>query len=150
MDEAVKDTDKSKAVVCVDYEKIFGCPRRNTNPEYYKRQLTIQNFGVHNLKTGQATLFPYPEHYAKKGANEVASFLVHYLENLPAEVKKVAIYCDNCAGQNKNCTLFGVMQGLVEEGRFELITIHYATVGHSYMACDRDFALIEQKMRRVE
>ena len=43
----------------------------------------------------------------KKGADDVASTFQHFCTEIPSpDVREVEIFCDSCAGQNKNYTVF--------------------------------------------
>jgi len=65
--------------------------------------LNFYNFGIQNLQTNYATMIMYAQHYAKKGANEAATFLYFYLQELcPPEVIHVILFMDNSVGTNKN------------------------------------------------
>lgn len=59
------------------------------------------------------------------------------------------MWCDNCAGQNKNKMLVFAMFYLVASGWFESIECRFLVSGHSFMPCDQDFAMIEKRKRRV-
>jgi len=70
--------DPKIAVISIDYEKNFFVPVTKVSIEYYSRQLSIHNCGIHDMKTGFATMFMYSENFAGKGPNETISFLNHY------------------------------------------------------------------------
>ena len=55
------------AVLAMDYQKNLPLPLTGISQEYYKRQLWIHNFCIHDNVTNDATMFLYAEHYAKKG-----------------------------------------------------------------------------------
>ena len=72
--------------------------------------------------------------------------LHHFIKNvISPEVTTLELFCDGCAGQNKNYTLFRFLHMLVNvEKRFKSISIRFPIRGHSYLECDRDMALIKQ------
>lgn len=95
-------------------------------------------------------MFVWDEVTAKRGAIEMCSCINKFIDIfVPPEVKKLHIFSDNCSGQNKNFTLLMFYLSCIHSGRFEEITHTYFRPGHTYMAADRDFALIEKNMRRV-
>jgi len=56
----LKNSQKSNLkleIICVDYEKNFYLPKTNVSTEYYSRQLSLHNFGIHNMKNGKAFMF---------------------------------------------------------------------------------------------
>ena len=80
------------AVLAIDYQKNLPLPLTGLSQEYYKRQLWIHNFCIHDNVTNDATMFLYAEHYAKKGPNEVISCLNYYFDGLSTSISKVHIF----------------------------------------------------------
>lgn len=140
---------ETKAALVFDYQKNLSCPNITTNDVYYKRQLSFYSFNVHNLATDDGYFYCYDETIAKKGADDVASMLYDFFCNiLPKEVTDVELFCDSCAGQNKNWTQLRFLHYLVhEEKRFKSVKISFPIRGHSYMECDRDMALVKTSSR---
>lgn len=73
--------------------------------------------------------------------------LANFFENVLDEtICELDIFCDSCGGQNKNYTVFRFLHHMVhDKGQFDSITVTFPIRGHSYMECDRDMALINQK-----
>jgi len=118
---------------------------------YYYRQLTVCNFGVHNLYTESMKCYIYHEGEAGKGPNEIISLINHYINNdIDKKVECLYIFCNNCAGQNKNNAIIRFLMGLVENKRFEEVQVLYPMRCHSFMPCDRDFGLIKRLVVKYE
>lgn len=65
---------------------------------------------------------------------------------LPATIRKLVIFCDSCAGQNKNYTVVRFLHYLLTKmNRFDKVNVVFPIRGHSYLECDRDMNLINQK-----
>ncbi|RUS69503.1 hypothetical protein EGW08_022732 [Elysia chlorotica] len=139
--------DNSVAALAFDYAKNLSCPNISTNDAYYRRQLSLHTFNVHSLSDDKVHLFTYDETVAKKGADEVCSMLLYYFNNVvSAEVSTLELFCDSCPGQNKNWTMLRFLHHLVvHQQKFTKIRINFPIRGHSYMECDRDMAVINQK-----
>lgn len=133
--------------ITMDYSKNLPTPNITTNDVYYKRQLTFVSFNIHILSSGQSIFYTYPQIVAKKGADDVVSLLNHFCFNfLDKEVRHLEIFCDSCAGQNKNYTLLRFLHFLVhKQKRFDCVMVTFPIRGHSYLECDKDFGLINQK-----
>ena len=58
--------DGDTAVLAMDYQKNLPLLLTGISQEYYKRQLWIHNFCIHDNVTNDATMFLYTQHYAKK------------------------------------------------------------------------------------
>ena len=68
------------------------------------------------LSSNEVFLYCYDETIARKGANEVISILNDFfMKHLDKEIRSVELFCDSCAGQNKNYTLFRFMDFLIHE-----------------------------------
>ena len=94
--------DGDTAVIAMDFQKIFPLPLTGVSQEFYKRQLWLCNFCIHDCIYENATMYLHAEHYAGKGPNEVISCLDHFLSTLPATTKNLKIFAGNCLSQNKN------------------------------------------------
>jgi len=145
--EVLDQLDDDVACVCFDYEKNLPLPITNVTREFFARQLWLYNFGIHDLRGGPSYMYVYSEAFSHKGSNEVISALKHYIETvIPPNKTKLRLFSDNSTGQNKNKFLLAFLSSL--NPRFEEVRISFAVVGHSRMACDRDFALIEKQRQK--
>lgn len=98
--------------------------------------------------SNQASLFyTYDESVARKGSEDVSSMLNHFVNSvLPQKVRKLVIFCDSCAGQNKNYTVIRFLHHLVTvQRRFDSVKVVFPIRGHSYQECDKDMSFINQK-----
>ncbi|XP_071050843.1 uncharacterized protein [Onthophagus taurus] len=103
------ESKKSKEIeaICFDFSKNLPAPNLSTNDVYYKRQLSIYAFNIHILGNSQSVFYVYPEFVGKKGSDDVASLIHHFVYNfLDEKVKSLYLFCDSCTGQNKNFTIF--------------------------------------------
>lgn len=77
------------------------------------------------------------------------SFLHHFIETfLPEDIRTLHLFCDSCGGQNKNYTVFRYLHWLIHgQQRFEQIHMTFPVRGHSYLECDKNMGLINQKSR---
>src|SRR5258705_6370941 len=83
-----------------------------------------------------------------RGGNETASCLLRTLEARVTYKRKLIIWSDNCAAQNKNRMLLFLWFYLIARGIVDEVQQKYLVSGHSYLSCDRDFALIEKIKRK--
>lgn len=130
--------------ISMDYQKNLPTPNITTNDAYYRRQLNFITFNVHILSSGQSIFYTYDESVAKKGADDVCSMMHNFVYKiLPAKVRQLVIFCDSCAGQNKNLTVFRFFHYLVtQDDRFDLVKMVFPIRGHSYLECDRNMSLV--------
>ena len=149
---ALSKEDETTEVLCFDFQQNLPLPHVPAGDVFYKRQLWEYNFCIHSGKMGTSTFYMYDEHTAKKGSNEVISFLHHYIETyLPVSVNKLYIFSDNAFAQNKNQTLMKYLFTLVNQNaRISEIYHQYPEPGHSFLPCDRSFGLIEKNKRKKE
>lgn len=140
-------TSTSLVVAHFDYEKSLNCPKANTSIFYYRRKLTVSNFTIVDVGRNEDSCYVYDESVARKGSNEVASCLHHFIERkCAAGCTEFHFYCDNCGGQNKNrnvATLFAYAAV-----KFNIkIVLTYLEKGHTYNLADTVHSLIERKTR---
>ena len=137
------------ACLSFDFEQNFPLPHIPTNEIFYLRQLWLYVFCIHDITSGKGNLYCWPETTVHRGSNEVASVPFHYLKKLK-DIDTVYLFSDSCGGQNKNTNIIHFLYLLVKQGNFKRIQHVFPVRGHSFLPCDRDFGLIEQKKRRVD
>lgn len=139
--------DDTTEVLCFDFQQKLPLPHVPAGDVLYKRQLWEYNFCIYSGKMGTSTFYMYDEQTAKKGSNEVISFLHDYIQTyLPVSVNKLYIFSDNAFAQNKNQTLMKYLFTLVNKnGRIGQICHQYPEPGHSFLPCDRSFGLIRKE-----
>ena len=77
--------------------------------------------------------------------SEIVSRLLEYLTNNKLHVKRLTCYSDSCFGQNKNTQMISFWEWLIWQHQFTHIAHKYLVRWHTYLPCDRDFALVEKK-----
>ncbi|GFN93454.1 4-diphosphocytidyl-2-c-methyl-d-erythritol kinase [Plakobranchus ocellatus] len=66
---------------------------------------------------------------------------------MPPEVSSIYLFCDPCPGQNKNWTMLWILHYFIhQKKRFRYVHLTFPIRRHSYMECDRDMVLINQKL----
>nr|CAH7729430.1 unnamed protein product [Callosobruchus chinensis] len=73
--------------------------------------------------------------------------LFHLIFNhLDKNVEVLDIFCDSCGGQNKNYTIFRMLHFIVHKtGRLRKIKMTPGRRTHSYLECDLNMGIINQK-----
>lgn len=134
--------------VSMDLEQVLSLPTLTHSQMYYMRQLSNYNLCVHLGDNNTGFMFLWHEGITGRGGNEIASCVLKAFTNIPTQKRKLTIWSDNCAGQNKNKMLLFLWIYLVSKGHFDEINHKYLVSGHSFMSCDRDFAQIEKRKRQ--
>lgn len=90
----------------------------------------------------------YQEGQAKKLPDDTCSLLLSYLETIEKDYDELHLYADNCSGRNKNHCISKVLQALTDSKKFKKIIQYFPICGHSFLPCDRDFAIIKRELRK--
>lgn len=99
-DVDAKVLDNKIEVLCFDYQQNLPLPHILAGDVFYKRQLWVYNFCIYSGRTGKSYFYMYDEVTAKKGKNEVISFLNHFFKTiLDKQVDTVYLFSDNCSSQ---------------------------------------------------
>lgn len=115
------------------------------------RQLWINVFCIHDVKANKAKLYLYHEGEANKSPDKVCSFLWHYFQTeIPHSVRKLQLFSDGAAGQNKNHSVVRFLMNLCDTERFDKIDHYFPVRDHSYLPCDRDFGSIKRNLRKTD
>lgn len=134
--------------LCIDYMQNISLPCIPVQEIFYLRQLTVNLFCIHNIKENTACFYVYHQGEARKGPNEVCSFLFDYLKDKENKFSEIHLYSDNCAAQNKNHALSRFLLALTDSEKFKKIECYYPIVGHSYLPCDRDFSMVKRILKK--
>ncbi|XP_046678028.1 uncharacterized protein LOC124365935 [Homalodisca vitripennis] len=135
--------------ISMDFGKNLQLPNITTNDIYYKRQLSMYAFNIHELSSAKSIFYLYPETEGKKGSDDVSSFLHNFVyEHLDEKIRHLHIFCDSCSGQNKNFTMIRFLHYLVYEAKkLDSIKVTFPLRGHSYMECDKNMGLVNTKSK---
>ena len=84
-----------------------------------------------------------------KGANNIISYLHHFLEHYGISKKEMHLHADNCAGQNNNSFMMWYLAWRVLSGLHTTISMHFMLAGHIKFAPDWCLGLIKRKLRQT-
>ncbi|PSN39943.1 hypothetical protein C0J52_23288 [Blattella germanica] len=137
---SVSQNEHIRSIAC-DFMQNLPLPNIPVQETFYLRQLLVNVY-----KTGRSIVYLYHEEQGKKGANEVSSFLYHYVQHyIPQSINELNLFSDSCPGQNKNHTIVRFCMALTATGRFQTITHRFPERGHSFLPCDRNFGAFKKK-----
>ena len=140
---------KSRRLCGIDL-RLYAKPISSSDP-CTGSVLPETTLGQHFLYSQFENKYIYHEGLAHKSPDEVCTFLLNYFQNdLPPSVKKLLLFSDGAAGQNKNNTLVRFLLCLRDNGRFESIKHFFPVRGHSFLPCDHEFGTIKQVLRKVD
>ena len=132
--------------VAMDLQQTLPCPRISTGVAYYLRKLWVYNFCVYDLQKSLGNMFVWDETDGARGSDEIASCLLKWLQmqwDNDEEFDVLRVFCDNCAGQNKNLFLLLGALRLIHSKKLFRIELVFMVSGHSFLPCDRAFGVIE-------
>ena len=110
--KALSKVDGSLHVAaCFDLQQVIYLPKSPRSEIFYKRRLSNYNFTIFNLKDSSVDCFLWHEVISGRGANEIASCVYKFLLAQDDKgVETVDLFCDGCAGQNKNSIFPAMLQ----------------------------------------
>ena len=138
--------------IAIDLQQQQPIPKMPVNRSYYTSKLWFLNFCIFDLTKNTPHMFVWDETVAKRGPNEIGSCILRWLKHVRETEGKVIdtlrIFCDNCAGQNKN--IFNVVLFLqqIQKKLLNRVEFSFLVSGHSFLPCDRTFGVIEKMYRR--
>ncbi|ETP55382.1 hypothetical protein F442_00064 [Phytophthora nicotianae P10297] len=86
------------------------------------------------------------------GTDEVNSMLYHVIQRivLTNGHRKLAIYADNCGGQNKNNFVVKMLLALAQTGELDVVELRFFVRDHTKNAVDRGFGLMRKKIAKED
>lgn len=136
------------SVFSVDLQQVMFVPTLTHSDMFYMSQLSCYNLGINFGDNKHSFMCCWHEGMAGRGGNEIASCLLRVLNMGITGKRNVVVWSDNCTAQNKNRMIVFIYIFLVSCGLFDTIEHRYLVSGHSFLQCDRDFALIEKRKRK--
>lgn len=136
-------------VFSFDLEKTQPLPNITTSVAFYKRQLWLYNLGINTRNDNQGYMHVWLESEGRRGASEICSSLLKFLQNQNFDViKKLHSFSDCCGGQNRNNIFVQFMLWFCNNFPVTEWQHSYLEPGHTFLPNDRDFAMIEKKKRQ--
>jgi len=74
LNESKNTATEENLVITFDLQKTLICPMITCGVAYYKRQLSVYNFGVHNLADNTASMFMWDESKAGRGPSQIRCY----------------------------------------------------------------------------
>lgn len=138
-------------VISYDMQQQIYVPQLTHSEMYYSRQLACCNLGIHDSDIENGFMCVWPETVGGRGSLEVAHCVYSYLtKQITTNKKKLIVWSDNCGAQNKNQIVLSMYLTLLAKGIFTEIIHKFPVKGHTFLACDRDFGIIEKKKKRCK
>jgi len=152
----IKDQDRSgkNGFLCCsfDLQKVLNTPWGNSMLLFYSRKLAYYNLSIYESKTKAGHCYLWSEVDGKRGANEICSILYDYLKSIDDKglFQEIALYCDNCPGQNKNHFMLSMLHYFISSSKnIKCLTIKYLLPGHTYMPVDSVHACIDKNIKKT-
>lgn len=140
-------------MITCDLQQVLFTPNLRCSSSFYLRKLSNYNLGITLANTNIAHMHIWSETMAKRGSNEVASCIYHFittnyevLEN--GQTRTLVLWSDRCCGQNNNVILIEMLMRLIRMNYFSHVEQNFFVTGHSFNDCDRHFASIEKVMKK--
>lgn len=140
--------DSTVSVFSMDLEQVMFVPTLTHSDMFYASQLSCYNLGINFGDNKHSYMCCWYEGLAGRGGNEIASCLLRVLNMGISSKRNIVVWSDNCTAQNKNRMIVFIYMFLVSCGLFDTIEHRYLVSGHSFLQCDRDFAIIEKRKRK--
>nr|CAH7738830.1 unnamed protein product [Callosobruchus chinensis] len=154
-EEKERDKSSNRHVAVYDLQATLPCLKGETSNFYYISKLNVYNFTIFNLKTKDVECYVWHEGHAHRGADEIGTCVLKYLEsiNSSAELQgseiDVVFYSDNCGGQQKNRFMLSAYLYAISHFKYiRSITHKYLITGHSQNEGDSAHSVIERQITR--
>jgi len=149
-DKAIAGKDDSCLLATFDMQSVLQLPVSDVGTLYYKRKLVLHNFTVYDNNaphTGHCYL--WTETDGKRGANEIGSCLLRFLQSVNEPVKHVTFFSDSCSGQNRNQFVCALLLYAVAKLPIDVIDHKFLVPGHTMMECDSMHSSIEYACKHL-
>lgn len=133
-----------------DLQKVLFTPTLTHSEIFYRRQLSSYNFCLYDGKEENAKMCFWSEVEGNRGVDEIGSCILESItqEFRPLqgqEQRTLIFWSDRCAGQVNNYHILTLFKYLIQRRYFTKAEHKLLVTGHTFLPCDRMFALIEKK-----
>lgn len=145
-------------MVVYDLEAVLQCSWGDASDFYYVSKINAYHFTFNELNAEKPNVLCYlwDETQAKRGANEIGTCVLKYIESLRerdsvknGEKLNVISYSNNCCGQQKNCFMLLVYLFSVTKYPFvNYITHKFLVKRHSQNEGDSVYSVIESTVTK--
>lgn len=148
-----RNNDPESENFCFDLQQVQPLPRTPIQESFYSRQISYYNLCFVSMDSRNPRFYQWSEDQGGRGATEVGSALLHHLNSLNLEGKKMLrLFCDGCGGQNKNshivhCLMFWLVNESPDNIKEFFLT--FPVRGHSFLPADRVFGRVEKEVKTV-
>lgn len=153
--EIMKKTQNEENTLSVafDLQQVHPLPKTPIQEAFYSRQIGFYAFCCVSLDSRDPTFYTWSEDQAGRGSVEIGSALIHHLRslNLNVNISKIFLFCDGCAGQNRNAHVVHTLchwLKMESPDHVKIIQITYPVRGHSFLPADRAFGRVEKILRK--
>nr|CAI5837196.1 unnamed protein product [Callosobruchus analis] len=155
----IKKTDKeecakysaSKIMLTVDLQKCLPTPLLTNSQSFYSLKLWTYNYTLYDSTNKITTCVMWDESKASRGANEMASGMLHWAQNnIQPHHREIIVWSDNCPSQNRNFIMVMAYVWILRQFPFlEVINHKYLLRGHTHLEVDACHALIERERKKA-
>ena len=133
-----------------DLQAVFQLPKGEISVFYYKSKLNVYNFTMFDIQRKTCNCYVWDECNENRGANEIGSCVLHYIENLTnTPCKDIIFWSDNCAGQNKNKFMIALYLYAVQKYYLDSIAHKFLIKEHTQNEGDSAHSLVERQIKRL-
>lgn len=146
-------TDESCISFAFDLQQVHPLPKTPIQEAFYSRQIGFYTFCCVDVDSKHPVFYTWSEDQASRGSTEIGSALLHHLRNLNLDenVRKLFLFCDGCAGQNRNAHIVHTLCYWLTNESPEFISeiqVTFPVRGHSFLPADRAFGRAEKVLKK--
>ncbi|CAG7678363.1 unnamed protein product [Allacma fusca] len=148
------DTQLAKAsndvvTLCIDMQQVMMSPKISASDSFYRTKFSSFNVAVSNPAADNSHMFFWDEVDGRRGQIEISTIIHKYItENFtllePGQSRTLNFWSDRCVAQNNNYQNVSLFKYLTLRGYFTVVNQKFLVTGHSFLPCDRHFAVVER------
>ncbi|CAG7815618.1 unnamed protein product [Allacma fusca] len=148
------DTQLAKAsndvvTLCIDMQQVMMSPKISASDSFYRTKFSSYNVAVSNPADDISHMFFWDEVDGRRGQIEISTIIHKYItENFtllePGQSRTLNFWSDRCVAQNNNYQNVALLKYLTLIGYFTEVNQKFLVTGHSFLPCDRHFAVVER------
>ncbi|CAG7786753.1 unnamed protein product [Allacma fusca] len=148
------DTELAKAssdvvTLCIDMQQVMLSPKISASDSFYRTKFSSYNVAISNPATDVSSMYFWTEVDGRRGQIEMSTLIYRYITQRfnrlePGQSRKLNFWSYRCVAQNNNYQNIVLFKYFTIMGYFTEVSQKCLVTGHSFLPCDRHFAVIER------
>lgn len=134
-----------------DLQQVINLPISNESAVFHNRRLSVFNFTIYDMTTGDCYCFTWHEGQSKRGSSEISSALHMFLKQSDGRgIKQIYLFAVGCGGLNRNSITAATLMYVINNSKnINKITVSFSVPNHGQSEGDSAHSAIGYAIKKA-